>query len=152
MEFGPRYSPPVDNTMIMNIFHGTMDAGISILMDHEAVAKLLAWLSADVDFWLGTIEFPDLQTSAELARRIHSMTGEEIVDVRITWHGSRRARVYHLTPRQREATVEFLRAALEDGWEGWLAPADVHPMYHGHVTTNGVKAPCKLCDLRAAKA
>jgi hypothetical protein len=152
LEFGPRYSPPVDNTLIMNIFHGTMDGGISILMDHEAVAKLLAWLSADVDFWLGTIEFPELQTSAELSRRVHSMTGEELVDVRIWWHGSKRARSYHLTPRQREAVVEFLQEALAGRWEGWLSPEDVPMAYHGHVTTNGVKAPCKLCDLRAVKA
>lgn len=151
LEFGPRYSPALDNTMNMSIHHRTTDGGVGILMDHEDAARLLAWLSDDVDSWTGTLEIKDIQTTAELARRTGSMTMEELVDVRIWWHGSKRARSYVLTPRQLAIVVEFLQEALAGRWEGWLAPEDVPMFHHGHVTTNGVKAPCKLCDLKAAK-
>lgn len=153
LEFGPRYSPPLDNTMVVNIFHATLDGGVSVLMDHEDVTALLEWLAENpLDTWRGSISYRCTQTTAEFVRRAHPVTGDELVDVRIWWHGSKRARSYVLTHGQTEELVTFLRRALEEGWEGWLAPADVAPALHGHVAVNGVQAPCKLCELRAAKA
>lgn len=149
-QVGPRYNPPVDNTLIMEVTHRTIGHGVSVLMDDADVRLFLGWLEADE--WESSYEIPDTQTTAVVRKRQHSMTLQDVLDFTISWNGSGRTREITLTYPQIQELVEFLTTALgPEGWSGWLPPTEVSGLFHGHVWRSGVLVtPCRLCELQRA--
>lgn len=141
LSFGPRYAKPLDNTMIMSVWHRTTDGAVSVLLDDLSVESLTDWLEGDEC----SLTINDLQTSAVMIREFG------YVHFAISWHGSGRTRRITLTEVQAEALAKWLRTeALTYQWNGWLAPADVPAPYHDHTKINGIKEWCRLCHLKGS--
>lgn len=158
-QVGPRYNPPVDNTLIMEVTHRTMGNGVSVLMDDSDVRLFVEWLSIE-DEWESSYVIADTQTTATVRKRVHSMTEEDLLDISISWNGSGRTREITLKLPQIRELVTFLTTALSpEGWAGWLPPLAVPSTYHGHVwrvverlehMNRREMEPCRLCELQRA--
>src|SRR5690349_20930230 len=101
-QVGPRYNPPVDNTMILEVTHRTIGNGVSVLMDDSDVRLFVEWLATE-DEWESSYVISDTQTMAVFCKRVHGPTGEVELDVSISWKGSGRTRRAALTYGQHRA-------------------------------------------------
>lgn len=139
LNFGPRYAKPVDNTMIMSVFHKTTDGSVSVLIDDLSAVALADWLDSNsLDHMIY-----DTQTTAYLLREFG------YVHIAISWNGSGRTARITITDVQAEVLAKWLRTeALTYEWNGWLEPLAVPVTYHGHISRHGVPDPCRLCDMK----
>jgi hypothetical protein len=139
LQFGPRYTRPLDHTMIMSVFHRTTGGDVSILLDDLSVTALARWLVEPT----GTHQINDLQTTAFFTRQ------DSNVIVSVQWNGSRRGQKIVLSLEDVAAVHMWLMdEALTYRWPGWLRPSDVPGSYHDHVKINGRQEPCRLCKIR----
>lgn len=143
LQFGPRHARPsaANRELVLQIFHRTIDGGVSALVTAEQVGVLARWFEStepvvhhdgghpplgpqpDGSFQEKTIyyrEFSvlphiwtlrDLQTSAEA-----EMLENDRCAVRVWWHGSGRARAAELSAEDRRAVAGFLTRFARDGW------------------------------------
>jgi hypothetical protein len=144
IQFGPRYTKPLDHTMVLSVFHRTTDGSVSVLLDDQAVTDLTRWLIEPA----GTHTINDLQTTAFFTRQ------DDNVIVSIQWNGSRHGQKIVLSLDDVASIHMWLMdEALSYRWTGWLRPTDVPGVFHGHITRGGRKDPCRLCQMRkGAKA
>lgn len=112
-ELHARYARPYDDTTILNVFHRTLDGGVSVLLERPVFHELAVALASE----RGEFTVKGVQTSAHL-----SWT-EQGLFTRIWWHGSGRASEMRLDADQ----LQTVRAAMANmdaiGWAGWRSGA-----------------------------
>ncbi|MFI7642240.1 hypothetical protein [Nonomuraea sp. NPDC049400] len=143
LQFGPRYSPPLDHTMVLTVFHRTNGGGVSVLVDDEQAAALAAWLARGA----GEHVITDTQTEARFRREPGA---EACVHVEVGWNsGVGRVSITLSASQAAEAARWLTEEALTYQWPGWLSPLAVSPGFHDHLSVDGQRQPCRLCDLAA---
>lgn len=139
LQFGPRYTRPIDHTMVMSVFHRTTGGDVSVLLDDLSAKALARWLAEPA----GTHQINDLQTTAFFTFQ------DSKVIVSVQWNGSRRGQKIVLSVEDVAGVHMWLMdEALTYRWPGWLRPTDVPGAHHGHVKINGRQEPCRLCKIR----
>lgn len=148
LEIGPRYARPLDNTVVWEVFHDTTGGGVAVLLDDQDMVKVMNWLTDEDLPWDGDLEFRQPQTTMVLHKRVHNMTQDEVLDIRISWNGSGRAMEMTALGTQVDDLSKFIARAILGEWPGWLDPMDVAPQMHGHLYVMGTRQHCRLCVLQ----
>lgn len=111
LEFGPRFNPPIDDTMSLRIFHRTTDGGISVLLTVEQVRELRDYLDMEN---AGNHTVRDNQTSLVVYQEDDGTTF-----FRTYWNGSGRSKLIYVSDEDTGRIYEWLGGALEGKWNGW---------------------------------
>lgn len=114
LQFGPRYTRPVDDTTMLSVFHRTLDGGVGVLLEREAIPAIAEWLDDSSDEML----LRGVQTFS-VWRKFPS----GYITVKCEWHGSGRARTVSLSARDAKSVYWWLTKIDRDGWDGWKTEA-----------------------------
>jgi hypothetical protein len=161
LQLSPRYWPPIDNTMVMSIFHKTTDGSVSVLMDDEQAMVFAKWAAEGRDLlkagqaaawelpngqttaravWFKTAEEIDVSEGAQITR-IPGLYGAALL-ITISWNGSGRYRSITLDEEMAAELAMWIYNARHgqrdrEGWPGWLDPYTMPMHAHGHVWVSG---------------
>jgi hypothetical protein len=111
LQFGPRFNPPIDATMILNIFHRTTDGGISVLLELDKVRALHEYLDMED---AGNFIACDVQTTLVVYQEEDGTTF-----FRTYWNGSGRSKLIYVSDEDTGRLYEWLGDALAGNWNGW---------------------------------